>query len=54
MNGCTDLYVLSTLACKLAECLTDDELAVLAINLTTLGDLLQVLATKRAICKKDE
>lgn len=54
MKGCTDLYLLSTIACKLSECLEDDELAVLATNLTALGDLLQVLVAKRAICKKDE
>ena len=52
MNGCTDLYVLSTIACELAKCLTEDELAVLAINITTLGDMLAVIATKQAVCKK--
>ena len=53
MKGCTDLYLLSTIACKMADCLTDDELAILAINLTALGDLLQVALTKRTICEKE-
>lgn len=50
MNSCNDVFLLSTIACKLSECLTEDELALLAINLTTLGDLLQTIATRQAIC----
>ena len=50
MNHCSDLYLLSTIACELAKCLTEDELTLLAVNLTTLGDLLAVIATKQAIC----
>ena len=54
MKNCADLYFLSTIACKLAECLTEDELSLLAVNLTALGDILQILVTKQAICKKDD
>ena len=54
MNGCMDLYLLSTIACDLAKCLTEDELTLLAVNLTTLGDMLAVLATKQAICSKQD
>lgn len=50
MNNCCDLYFLSTLACRIGECLDDDELALLAANLMTLGDLLGVLIAKKAIC----
>ena len=53
MKCCTDLYFLSTIACKMADCLTEDELAVLAIELTALGDMLSVLATKQAVCNKE-
>lgn len=53
MNGCTDLYVLSTVACKLAECLTEEELSIVAANLTALGDMLQVIINKQAVCKKE-
>lgn len=52
MKNCTDLYLLSTIACKIAECVTEEELALLAINFTTLGDMLSVIATKQAICNK--
>lgn len=40
MDGCTDLYLLSTIACELAKCFSENELAVLATNLTALGDML--------------
>ena len=40
MTDCSSLYVLSTLACRLAECLSEDELGMLAADLTTLGDML--------------
>lgn len=53
-NSCPDLIFLSTIACRLAECLSDDELAILATSLTALGDLLQVAIAKQAACQKDE
>ena len=52
MKGCTDLYLLSTIACELSKCLTEDELTMLGVNLTALGDMLTVLATRREICEK--
>ena len=53
MNNCQDLYVLSTIACKIAECVTEEELALLAIKFTTLGDMLSVIATRQAVCSKE-
>ncbi|MGN0203086.1 MAG: DUF6774 domain-containing protein [Coprococcus sp.] len=53
-NGCSDLYLLSTLACRLAECLDNDELSVLATSLTALGDMLEVVIARQAACKNDE
>lgn len=52
MKCCADLFFLSTIACKMAECLTEDELLVLGIELTTLGDMLSVIATKQSACNK--
>ncbi len=37
-----------------ADCITEEELAVLAIELTTLGDMLSVIATKQAVCQKEK
>ena len=40
MANCSNLFFLSTLACKLAEVLSDKELAVLSANLVVLSDML--------------
>ncbi len=50
-NSSSDLYLLSTLACRLAECLDDDELSVLAASLTALGDMLEVIISRKAACR---
>lgn len=52
MSHCPDLYILSTLACQLSECLTEEELELLAANLKALGEMLDVVAARQAICKK--
>lgn len=54
MNSCPDLYFLSAIACQLSECLTEDELAILAASLTALGDMLEVLVTRREVCQKED
>jgi hypothetical protein len=51
MKNCCDLYLISTIACKIAECLSDEELALAAANFTLLGDALALIATKRAWCE---
>ena len=33
MNNCCNLYLLSSIACQLSECLTEDEIELLAANL---------------------
>lgn len=40
MTDCSSLLFLSALACRLSQCLDEKELAVLATELTALGDLL--------------
>lgn len=54
MNSCTNLYFLSTLACKLAECFTEEELAVLSADLMALGDMLASVLAHQALCKNTE
>ena len=54
MKPCCDLYFLSTIACELFQSLPEEALAVLAINLTTLGDMVQVLITKETVCKQEQ
>lgn len=50
MKNCRDLYFLSTIACQLADCLSDEELLLLASSLNTLGDMLAVIRAKQAFC----
>ncbi len=52
MNNCSDLYFLSTLACQLSEHLTKDELELLAANLKVLGEMLEVISVRQAICEE--
>lgn len=41
MNNCTNLYILSTIACGLAKCLDENELNILSADLQTLGEMLE-------------
>lgn len=47
MKNCLDLYFLSTIACKLPECLSKEELAVLAASLRALGEMLEVVLSRQ-------
>lgn len=40
MKNCSNLYYLSTISCKLSECMSEEELAVLSSDLVALGDML--------------
>ena len=51
MNHCTNLYFLSTLACQMASCLSDEDLAVLSADLVVLGDLLANILARNALCQ---
>lgn len=52
-NNCTNLYLLSTIACQLAECLDENELEILASDLTALGYMIESLLARRSACKED-
>lgn len=52
MNHCADLYFLSTIACTLSECLTEEELELLSVNLRALGEMLEVISVRQTICKE--
>lgn len=56
MNSCTDVLLITTLACQIAECLTDNELAQLAADTLLLSDALNAIAVRRtiAIACKDQ
>lgn len=46
MNHCADLYFLSAIACRLSECLTEEELELLSVNLRALGEMLEVISVR--------
>ena len=52
MKNCSNLYFLSTLACQLADCLSEEELAVLSADLVALGDMMVTIIAKENLCKK--
>ena len=54
MKNCSNLYILSTLACQLSDCLSDDELAVLAADLVVLSDMLANIIARNAACVVSE
>lgn len=54
MNNCSNLFFLSTIACRLAECLTDEELAILSADLMTLGDMIASILARNDACKTDQ
>ncbi|MBD5135298.1 MAG: hypothetical protein HDT39_04955 [Lachnospiraceae bacterium] len=51
-NNCCNLYFLSTIACRLSECLDENELAILSANLTTLGYMIESLQAQKSVCKE--
>lgn len=53
MTNCPNLYLLSTLACKIAECLSEEETTALSADLMTLGDMLVSLLAHQAVCDKN-
>lgn len=52
MNGCTLTATVTALANTLACSLSEDDLTLLGVILTQLGDTLLTIATQRSICCK--
>ena len=51
-NSCSNLIYLSTIACKVGECLTEEELTILSADLVLLGDMFANILAQRAVCSK--
>ena len=43
MNACQNLFMLSGIACRLYECLDEDEFEALAADLSALGEMMGTL-----------
>ncbi|MBO5459508.1 MAG: hypothetical protein J5981_04580 [Lachnospira sp.] len=53
MNNCSNLYFLSTVACQLSECLSEEQLSVLAADLVVLSDMIANIVARNTLCKGD-
>ncbi|MGN1159721.1 MAG: DUF6774 domain-containing protein [Lachnospiraceae bacterium] len=54
MTNCSNLFFLSTIACKLADCLSEEELSVLSSDLVVLSDMLANLIARQTCKNKSE
>lgn len=48
---CSNLYILSTIACQLAECLSAEETAKLSADLVVLSDMLANILVRKEACE---
>ena len=53
MKNCSNLFYLSAIACKLSECLSEQELTLLSADLVVLSDMLANMIAQRAVCEKE-
>ena len=54
MNSCSNLFYLSAIACKLGECLSEEELTKLSVDLVLLGDMLANVIAYQVVCETKE
>lgn len=48
--GCPNLYMLSSIACQLVECMDEAELDLLIIDLKTLAEMMENAWKRKEIC----
>lgn len=53
MKNCTNLYLLSTVACKLSECISEEELNKLSSDLVVLSDMIQNIIAHQTDCEDE-
>lgn len=53
MENCSNLFYLSTIACKLSECLSEKELAALSADLVVLSDMLANIIAHQDLCNEE-
>lgn len=54
MKNCSDVLLITTFACQIAECLNDDELAKLSANTLLFSDALNAILVERTTNEKIE
>lgn len=50
MTNCSNLFYLSTIACKISECIPPKELAALSADLVVLSDMLANILAHQELC----
>ncbi len=53
MSECELIAFISTVACALSKCCSADELKILSVTFTQLGDTLATILTKRELCENN-
>lgn len=51
-RNCSNLYVLSTLACQVSECMSEEELRRLSADLIALGYMIESLLAHQSECEE--
>ena len=54
LKNCSNLIFLSAIACQLADCLSEEAIAVLSADLVVLSDMLANINTRKEICSPKE
>ncbi|MGN0320462.1 MAG: DUF6774 domain-containing protein [Lachnospira sp.] len=52
MNNCCNLFYLSSIACKLSGCLSENELLALSADLVVLSDMLANIIAQQNLCNE--
>lgn len=52
MNSCELVIFISTLACAISECYTEEEVELMGTVFTQLGDTLTTISTHNTICNE--
>ena len=52
MKKCCNLYLLSTIACQLVECLSSEDASILSSDLVVLSDMMANLITRDKACEE--
>lgn len=50
-SNCSNLYFLSTIACRLSECLDETSLEILSADLIALGYLIESIQARETACR---
>ncbi len=53
MNACQNLFMLSGIACRLFECLSEEEFETLAADLSALGEMMGTLLAHQCKPQKE-